>query len=99
MIWRINMTGSARARRTWPQMIRAATQLRPVPLVPDIRLHLASDPISLWRRTELTSGRTGLDPPFWAFAWACGLALARYLLDPPETVRGRHALAIASRSG
>jgi len=93
------MTGSAWARRAWPEMIRAGTQLRSVPLVPDIRLHLASDPISLWQRTELTSGRTGLDPPFWAFAWAGGLALARYLLDHPETVRGRHAIDVASGSG
>jgi predicted nicotinamide N-methyase len=80
-------------------MIRAGTQLRAAPLVPDIRLHLAGDPIGLWRRTELTSGRTGLDPPFWAFAWAGGLALARYLLDHRETVRGRHAIDIASGSG
>ena len=70
-----------------------------MPLIPDIRLHQASDPISLWQRTELTSGRTGLDPPFWAFAWAGGLALARYLLDHPETVRGRRAIDIASGSG
>src|SRR5438270_3492920 len=99
MIWRINMTGSAWARRAWPEMIRAGTQLRSVPLVPDIRLHLAGDPVSLWRRTELRSGRTGLDPPFWAFAWAGGLALARYLLDHPETVRGQHAIDVASGSG
>ena len=93
------MTGNAWARRATPEVIRAGTQLRSVPLVPDIRLHQASDPISLWQRTELTSGRTGLDPPFWAFAWAGGLALARYLLDHPETVRGRHAIDIASGSG
>src|SRR6201989_1651631 len=84
MIWRINMTRSACARRARPEMIRAGTQLRSVPLVPGIRLHLASDPISLWQRTELTSGRTGLDPPFWAFAWAGGQGLARYLLDSPR---------------
>jgi len=70
-----------------------------VPLVPGIRLYQASDPISLWRRTELTSGPTGNDPAFWAFAWAGGLALARYLLDHPETVRGRHVVDIASGSG
>jgi predicted nicotinamide N-methyase len=99
MMWRINMTGSAWARRAWPEMIRAGTQLRSAPLVPGIGLHLAGDPVSLWQRTELTSGRTGLDPPFWAFAWAGGLALARYLLDHPETVRGRHAIDIASGSG
>ncbi len=52
------------------QIIRTGTRLGPVPLVPEIRLHQASDPISLWQRTEAASGRTGLDPPFWAFAWA-----------------------------
>jgi predicted nicotinamide N-methyase len=93
------MTGSAWARRAWPEMIKARTQLRSAPLVPGIRLHLAGDPVSLWRRTELRSGRVGLDPPFWAFAWAGGLALARYLLDHPETVRGRHAIDMASGSG
>ena len=93
------MTGSAGARRATPEIIQTGTQLRSVPLVPDIRLHQANDPISLWQRTELTSGRTGLDPPFWAFAWAGGLALARYLLDHPETIRGRHAIDIASGSG
>ena len=93
------MTGSAWARWARPEMIRAGTELRSVPLVPDIRLHLAGDPVSLWQRTELTSGRTGLDPPFWAFAWAGGLALARYLLDHPEIIRGRHAIDIASGSG
>src|SRR6516165_3641624 len=99
LTWRTIMTGNAWARRATPEVIRAGTQLRSVPLVPDIRLHQASDPIGLWRRTELASGRTGLDPPFWAFAWAGGLALARYLLDHPETVRGRHVIDIASGSG
>src|SRR5438270_1067123 len=93
------MTGSAGARRATPEMIQTGTRLRSVPLVPDIRLHQADDPISLWQRTELTSGRTGLDPPFWAFAWAGGLALARYLLDHPEVVKDRHAIDIASGSG
>ncbi len=82
-----------------PEIIRAGTELRPVPLVPGIRLHQASDPISLWQRTELAAGRTGLDPPFWAFAWAGGQALARYLLDHPEAVRGRRVIDIASGSG
>lgn len=93
------MTGSAGAGPATPEIIQAGTQLRSVPLVPGIRLHQADDPISLWQRTELTSGRTGLDPPFWAFAWAGGLALARYLLDHPEIIRGRHAIDIASGSG
>ena len=75
------------------------TRLLPVPLVPEIRLHQANDPISLWQRTEDDSGRTGLDPPFWAFAWAGGQALARYLLDHTEDIRGRRAIDIASGSG
>ena len=82
-----------------PAIMRTGTQLGPVPLVPEIRLHQADDPISLWQRIELTSGRTGLDPPFWAFAWAGGQALARYLLDHPEAVRGRHVIDVASGSG
>jgi predicted nicotinamide N-methyase len=81
------------------QLIAAGTRLSPVPLVPEIRLYQASDPISLWQRTEDTSGRTGLDPPFWAFAWAAGQALARYLLDHTEIVRGRDVIDIASGSG
>jgi len=81
------------------QIIRSSTQLRPVALVPEIRLHQASEPIGLWHRTELAAGRTGLDPPFWAFAWAGGQALARYLLDHPETVKDRRVIDIASGSG
>jgi predicted nicotinamide N-methyase len=82
-----------------PQIIRTGTQLRPVPLVPEIRLHQADDPVSLWQRIELTSGQAGLDPPFWAFAWPGGQALARYLLDQQQAVRGRHAIDVASGSG
>ena len=93
------MTGSARARPPMPQIMRTATRLRPVPLVPEIRLYQGVDPVSLWQRTELAAGRTDLDPPFWAFAWAGGQALARYLLDHPEAVRGRHAIDVASGSG
>jgi predicted nicotinamide N-methyase len=81
------------------QLILAGARLGPVPLVPEIRLHQASDPISLWQRTEAASGRTGLDPPFWAFAWAGGQALARYLLDHPRLARGRDVIDIASGSG
>jgi predicted nicotinamide N-methyase len=80
-------------------MVLAGTRLGPVPLVPLIRLHQASEPIGLWQRTELAAGRTGLDPPFWAFAWAGGQALARYLLDHPETAAGRRVIDVASGSG
>jgi predicted nicotinamide N-methyase len=81
------------------QTILTSTELRPVTLVPEIRLHQASEPIGVWQRTELAAGRTGLDPPFWAFAWAGGQALARYLLDHPEAVKGRNVIDIASGSG
>ena len=82
-----------------PEIIRMGTQLGPVPLVPEIWLYQASDPIGLWQHTELAAGRTGLDPPFWAFAWPGGQALARYVLDHPEAVRGRRVIDIASGSG
>ena len=80
-------------------MVRANTRLRSVALVPELRVHQASEPIGVWQRTERAAGRTGLDPPFWAFAWAGGQALARYLLDHPETVKDRQVIDIASGSG
>lgn len=82
-----------------PEILRTGTTLRPVLLVPEIRLYQADDPVGLWERIELTSGQTDQDPPFWAFAWAGGQALARYLLDHPDTVRGRRVIDIASGSG
>jgi predicted nicotinamide N-methyase len=81
------------------EIIRAYTRLSSVPLVPEIQIHQASEPIGLWEHTELATGRSGLGPPFWAFAWAGGRALARYLLDHPEVVRGRRVIDIASGSG
>src|ERR671926_1132015 len=79
--------------------IRAHTRLLPVPHAPEIRLHLADEATELWQRTEEELGEIGLPPPFWAFAWAGGQALARYILDHPETVRGRRVLDFASGSG
>src|ERR1700683_4458937 len=93
------MTGSTRARAAMPEIIRTGTRLAPVPLVPEIRLHQAGDPNSLWQRTEEAAGQTGLEPPFWAFAWAGGQALARYLLDHPETARGSSVIDMAAGSG
>ena len=81
------------------EIIRSSTELGPVPLVPEIRLYQASEPIQLWLRTEQATGRTGVDPPFWAFAWAGGRALARYLLDHPEAVSGQRVIDVASGSG
>jgi predicted nicotinamide N-methyase len=83
----------------WLEFVRADTRLRSVALVPEIRLYQASEPIGVWQRTERAAGRTGLDPPFWAFAWAGGQALARYVLDHPETVKDRRVIDLASGSG
>ncbi|WP_438646679.1 class I SAM-dependent methyltransferase [Salinarimonas soli] len=79
--------------------IRANTRLLPVPHAPEIRLHVAEEATDLWQRTEEELGQMGLPPPFWAFAWAGGQALARYVLDHPETVAGRRVLDFASGSG
>jgi predicted nicotinamide N-methyase len=79
--------------------IRAETRLRAVPHAPEIRLHVADEATDLWQRTEEELGTMGLPPPFWAFAWAGGQALARYILDHPETVHGRQVLDFASGSG
>ncbi len=79
--------------------IRAETRLIAPPHVPEIRLHLADEAIGLWHRTEEELGAMGLPPPYWAFAWAGGQALARHVLDHPEIVRGRRVLDFASGSG
>ena len=79
--------------------IRAHTRLMPVPHAPEIRLHLADEATDLWEKTEEELGAIGLPPPFWAFAWAGGQALARYLLDQPSLVADRRVLDFASGSG
>ncbi|PLX36563.1 MAG: nicotinamide N-methylase [Hyphomicrobiales bacterium] len=75
------------------------TALQPVPHAPEIRLHLADEATELWSRTEEELGELGLPPPFWAFAWAGGQALARFILDHPDTVAGKRVLDFASGSG
>lgn len=79
--------------------ILANTTLLPVPLVPEIHLHLAHEAVPLWQKTEEELGEMGLPPPFWAFAWAGGQALARYVLDNPECVGGKQVIDLASGSG
>ena len=75
------------------------TAIAAPPLVPEIRLHLATEVTPIWQATEASLARGAVPPPFWAFAWAGGQALARYLLDNPETVAGREVLDIGSGSG
>ncbi|XUX12904.1 methyltransferase [Aminobacter sp. BA135] len=72
--------------------------MRP-PHVPEVALHLADEAHDLWHRTEEELSEIGLPPPFWAFAWAGGQGLARYVLDHPETVAGKRVLDFASGSG
>ena len=91
--------GNTQAAQAALDIIQAGTELGCVPLVPEVRLHLASEPIDLWQQLELAAGRTGLDPPFWGFAWAGGQALARYVLDHPETVAGHWVIDVASGCG
>ena len=79
--------------------IRANTRLRPVPLVPEISIYIADEAVPLWHKTEEEIGEQGLPPPFWAFAWAGGQALARHILDHAELVRGKTVLDLASGSG
>ncbi len=75
------------------------TELLPPPLVPEILLHLATEVVPLWRKTEEELEEMGVPPPYWAFAWAGGQALARYLLDNPELVAGKRVLDFGSGSG
>ncbi len=79
--------------------IGANTVLTPVPHAPEISLHVADEITPIWRMTEEALGSLGLDPPFWAFAWAGGQALARYLLDHPHETQGRRVVDFASGSG
>ena len=70
-----------------------------MPLVPEIRLHIAEESVPIWQKTEEELGAMNIPPPYWAFAWAGGQALARYLLDNPALVAGRRVLDLGSGSG
>jgi predicted nicotinamide N-methyase len=80
-------------------LVARHTRLRAVPGVPGIRLHLADDAGPVWRATELETGAANAPIPFWAFAWAGGIALARYVLEHPDEVRDRRVLDFATGSG
>jgi predicted nicotinamide N-methyase len=81
------------------QFIRANTRLLTVPLVPEIHLHLAEESMPIWQKTEEELGQMNVPPPYWAFAWAGGQALARYLLDTPAIVAGCTVLDVGAGSG
>lgn len=87
-------------RRSTPaEFVRAHTRVRSAPFVPELRLHLADDSFELWEATQVAVDRGAIPPPFWAFVWAGGQALARHLIDTPGLVAGRHVVDVASGSG
>jgi predicted nicotinamide N-methyase len=75
------------------------TRLQPVPGVETLRLHLGGDVLALWRAAQIETRDQDTPMPYWAFAWGGGLALARYLLEHPEVVRGRRVFDLGSGSG
>lgn len=86
------------------RFIRANTKLKQPPLVPEVSLHLADEVMNLWGETEAhgaanASGLGSLPPPYWAFAWPGGQAIARYILDNPNEVRDRTVLDFGAGSG
>lgn len=81
------------------RFIAANTRLLPPPLVPEIVLHLAEESLAIWRQTEEELGEMNVPPPYWAFAWAGGQALARTLLDTPGLVRGKSVLDLGCGAG
>lgn len=79
--------------------IGANTRLLTPPLVPEIRLYLAEESLPIWQKTEDELGEINVPPPYWAFAWAGGQALSRYVLDNPALVCGRRILDLGAGSG
>ena len=79
--------------------IRANTRATAPPLVPEIILQLADESVPIWKKTEEELGKINVPPPYWAFAWAGGQALARYILDNPELTRGKCILDLGTGSG
>ena len=79
--------------------IAAQTTIAHPPLVPEIKLHLATQITPIWEATEADLARMNLPPPYWAFAWPGGQALTRFLLDQPDWVKGKRVLDFAAGSG
>jgi len=87
-------------RRISPaEFVLAHTQVRRPPYVPEVQLHLADDSLALWEETQVAVDHGQVPPPFWAFVWAGGQAVSRYLLDAPDIVAGRDVVDIATGSG
>lgn len=86
-------------RDTVRAFLKDNTKILCPPLVPEVRLHLAEETLPIWQKTEEDLLKHNIPPPFWAFAWAGGQALARYLLDHPGQVADRKVLDIGTGSG
>jgi predicted nicotinamide N-methyase len=94
-----NKRGIPATKRGRRDFIVANTRLQRPPHVAEVQLHLADEITPIWKLTEEALEEIGLPPPFWAFAWAGGQALARYLIDHPETVAGKRLIDFAAGSG
>ncbi|HBM13208.1 MAG TPA: nicotinamide N-methylase, partial [Rhodospirillaceae bacterium] len=81
------------------QLIRENTKIMSPRLLPEMKLHLAQDDVPLYRMGEDELDALGIGTPYWAFAWAGGQALGRYILDNPQVVRGRKVLDFGAGSG
>lgn len=87
------------SREAAQAFIAGNTQVLTPRLVPEVRLHLAEESLPIWQKTEDELGEMNVPPPFWAFAWAGGQALARYILDNPGLLAGKKVLDLGSGSG
>ena len=79
--------------------IAANTAVARPPIVPEIALYLASEITPIWHATESALEAKEVPPPFWAFCWPGGQALARHILDHRELVRGKRVLDFAAGCG
>jgi predicted nicotinamide N-methyase len=93
------MTAGPRDETEYAAFIATNTKLLAPPLVPEIRLHLAEETVPIWQKSEEELGEMNVPPPYWAFAWAGGQALARYLIDHPHEVAGKRVLDLGTGSG
>lgn len=91
--------GGPRTNAELRAFVRENTRPLPVPLVPEILVRQSADPMPLWHATEAWLAHRGIEPPFWAFPWAGGQVLARYLLDSPSVVARRRVLDFACGGG
>jgi predicted nicotinamide N-methyase len=91
--------GKPRDAEAHAAFVRGHTALEPVPMLPSIRLYTATELVPLWKATEAWLEARGIDVPYWCVPWAGGQALARWILDNPEVVRGRRVLDFGTGSG